>query len=139
MRTLLFTVSLVFGFSLAHAGAAFTEITECGFVSGDTGSQISIDVINSLPDGYSHVIKLVKRGSDIEVGSVSLETDSKATMDKYYGKFPVIINGVKGVLVYNEAASIEISEDGSNLPVQLKTATLKLEKKAPRKLICIEN
>jgi hypothetical protein len=123
--------------STAFAGAAFTETTRCSEVGVNFSGQFEISVINSLPDGYSHEVKLIKDGSAKIIGSLNTtdkDYDGNASMEKHYGKFSVEVAGKRGVLTFDGDAKI-ISTDSHAL--NLRKATLKVKGLKNQSLLCV--
>jgi hypothetical protein len=128
---------LLFTTSTALAGAAFTETARCSEVGVDFAGQYVISVNNSIPDGYSHEIKLTKNGAATVIGSVNITDenfDQNAKMEKFYGKFPVEVSGKNGELTFEGDATINPLDSH---PLNLRLGKLKIKGQKEQSLLCI--
>jgi hypothetical protein len=135
MKSLLTMIGAFTITSSAFAGAALSEKSMCSFLNGDAGTQVSVEVINSQADGYSHRIELsVNKKSQV---IASVEGLDNSAMDKYYfGSFPIVVDGNEGSLKFDGEAQVN-AEGGPSADTKLRKATFKLQGAKAKTLLCI--
>ena len=114
----------------AHAEDIVKTKISCGVI-GESSAQYDIETVNSKDAGYSYAILLINNQVTKIIARAQGLDD--AAFLKMGAAFPVVIDGVNGVLFLTEAASIAVNGVESSLA----TATLDLNGQKSRSLICL--